>query len=1083
MKNIYGAGGKGGGSKPKTPTEQRDNLFSTAYLNILDLISEGEIEGFKNSNNSVYLDNTPLVGSDGSSNFENITVDGRPGTQAQSYIPGFDDISNEVSVGVKVTQGTPIVRTVTDTAVNAVKVLVTIPALLQQESDGDIVGTSVRFQIEVQYNGGGYSTAIDDTIRGKTSQPYQKQYSVSLSGQFPVNIRVKRVTADSATTTLSNDTVWTSYTEVVFAKASYPNSAVVALRISSEQFDNVPQRSYLIRGIKVRIPNNGTVDSVTGGITYSGVWSGTFRSAVWTNDPAWCLWDLLTSKRYGLGDHITESQLDKWSFYAASQYCSTLVPDGFGGYEPRFSCNVNIQSASEAYEVIQQMCSVFRAMPYWGQGAIALSQDRLGDPVHLFTNANVEEGRFSYSNSSLKTRPNVAVVQYMDLDTRDAGYEIVEDQALIAKYGVIRQDIQAFACTSRGQANRLGKWLIYSENNEKDVCAFTSSLSAGALVRPGAIIKIEDQMKNGSRRGGRIVSATVNSITVDDGSQLVFAAGNMISAIMPDGSVEIKTVSSISYNTVNVLTPFSVAPNVNSVWVYETTLIPSTLWRVLRVEEDEQSGGIKYKFSCVSYNPSKYDYIEQGLALQKRKIVHYGDPPNPPTNLKATEVFYQSTTGTAFKIIVSWDSTLGINSYRFAWRLNDDNWESQTITGNSYEILNAKLGTYQFSVIAINSFQKVSRAANLTYEAFGDTSIPSTPTGLNIVSVDENNVKISWTKAVETGVLNGGSVLIRHSSATTGATWETSQEITTPIPGTETERQVPYLSGTYLLKFENKAGFRSVSAASVASPAASQAPHLLVKQFAEQFETPPFSGIYTNMVYRQIENKIELVNATAIDSVTQLIDTIGSIDGLGGILATGTYNFNETLSLPLVSIVNARRTLTTNSRTVYTTIDEYTSKIDTWSAIFSSTEVADQVNAKVYIRYATTLSGTPDWTDWQEFVNSRFTGRYFEFNLVAESSDNSQTIGVSAIDVAVELPQRIEVSGVLTTTTAPYNVTFTNAFYQAPSIAITAYNLDQSDHFTITGITATGFTVTFLHGGTALVRSFTYTATGYGGLT
>ncbi|NDE59275.1 MAG: hypothetical protein EB010_07625 [Acidimicrobiia bacterium] len=263
---------------------------------------------------------------------------------------------------------------------------------------------------------------------------------------------------------------------------------------------------------------------------YAGIWGGTFGAAQWCSDPAWILWDLLTSTRYGFGQHISASQLDKWAFYSASQYCAELVPDGFGGQEPRFSCNVNIQTQEDAYKLINDMCSVFRAMPYWSAGALTTSQDRPADSAYLFTLANVAEGGFTYSSSSLKTRPNVAVVSYLDLELRDVAYEVVEDQASISKYGAITTEISAFACTSRGQAGRIGEWLLYSEQYENEVVTFTTSIDAGVVVRPGQIIEVSDPMRAGARRGGRIASATTTTVTVDDAAGLSAAGATASSA-------------------------------------------------------------------------------------------------------------------------------------------------------------------------------------------------------------------------------------------------------------------------------------------------------------------------------------------------------------------------------------------------------------------------------------------------------------------------------------------------------------------------------------------------------------------------
>ena len=545
---IRGAGGVGrtlGGTvsrfpRTRTPKTAADSLDSRSYASILDLLCEGEIQGLKDGAKSIFLNGTPLQNADGTYNFESFDWEMRTGTQNQTYVPGFDEVFTEIPVNTAVTKTLPIVKTVTRNTVDAVRVTISIPQLQNIDPSGDVRGTSVTLQIDTQTNGGQYTTRITDTITGRTSDLYQKDYRVTLTGPFPVNVRVSRVTNDSTDQKLVNAFSWTSYTEITYTKLAYPNSALVALRIDAEQFNAIPERSYLIRGQKVQIPSNATVDSSTGALIYSGVWNGNFAAATWTSDPSWCLWDLLISKRYGFGNYLDANSLDKWSFYAASVYCSALntrpngttnnyhpttgrhgLSDGLGNYEPRFSCNVNIQTADDAYKLISDMASVFRAMPYWSagsqnSGALVLSQDSPANSTYIFTPSNVTGAGFNYSGSSQKTRTTVAIVKYFDNTIRDFAYEVVEDRTGIAKYGVLSKTVEAFACTSRGQAHRLGEWLLYSEQNESEVVSFSASVDAGVIVRPGQVITIHDPVRVPSNRyAGRISAATTSVITID----------------------------------------------------------------------------------------------------------------------------------------------------------------------------------------------------------------------------------------------------------------------------------------------------------------------------------------------------------------------------------------------------------------------------------------------------------------------------------------------------------------------------------------------------------------------------------------
>lgn len=801
-----GGGGKGGGGGARTPTEAADSLSSTQYANLIDLISEGEIQGLKDGHKSIYIDNTPLQNIDNSYNFQNVTVETRNGTQNQTFIPIASEVEDEKAVNVTVQQATPVVRSITDINVDAVRVTITVPALQQFTDEGDINGTSVQLRIAVQYNGGGYTTVIDDVIEGRTPDQYQRDYLVELTGAFPVDVRVTRVTADSSSAKLVNAFSWSSYTEIVYAKLRYPNSALVGIRIDAEQFNNIPRRSYLIRGIKVAIPSNATVDSTTGRLVYAGVWNGTFGAAQWTTDPAWCLWDLLTSTRYGFGNHISASQLDKWAFYAASQYASALVDDGFGGTEPRFSCNVNIQTAEDAYKLINDMCSVFRAMPYWSTGALTISQDKPGDSAYLFTLANVSEEGFSYSGSSLKSRPNVAVVSYLDLDTRDIAYEVVEDTAAIAKYGAVITEISAFACTSRGQAARIGEWLLYSEQYEGTVCTFKASIDAGVLVRPGQVIDISDPVVAGQRRGGRISTATITTVTVDNASGLSAGNNRTLSVILPNGTVETRNVSGISGTVVTLASAFTTAPQANSIWIYQTDDIQTTQWRVVSVQEED---GATYAISAVAYNASKYAYIESGKPLQVRDVTNLNEIPTAPTSFSATEELYTYQAEVRAKVIASWQPVVGVNQYEVHWRKSSGNWQKVTVDGPDYEVLNITPGVFEFKIYSLNAALKPSTTPLTgSITALGKTAPPADVTGLTYTADKDLGVLLKWTAVTD---LDIDTYEIRRGTNWGSATLITKVKATT--------YKIGYLDDgtyTYQVKALDTSGVYSTNAATIA---------------------------------------------------------------------------------------------------------------------------------------------------------------------------------------------------------------------------------------------------------------------------
>jgi hypothetical protein len=1081
-----GGGGKGGGGEQRTPTEASDNLNSTQYAKVVDLISEGEIQGLKDGARSIYLNNTPLQNADGSYNFQNVTVETRNGSQNQTFIPLAADIEDEKPVGVQVQQATPVVRSITDNNVNAARVSITVPQLQRFTDQGDIEGTDVRLQIAVQYNSGGYTTAIDDTIAGRSADAYQRDYLVNLAGSFPVDIKVTRITDDSSSSKLLNNFNWSSYTEITYAKLRYPNSALVALRVDAEQFSSIPSRAYLVRGIKVQIPSNATVDSITGRLIYSDIWNGSFGAAQWTTDPAWCLFDLLTSTRYGFGDHIKVAQLDKFAFYAASQYASTLVPDGFGGFEPRFSCNINIQNAEDAYKLINDMCSIFRVMPYWSTGALTVSQDRPADSAYLFTLANVTQEGFSYQGSSRKSRPTVAIVSYLDLNSRDVAYEVVEDQEAIVKFGVVTTQISAFACTSRGQASRIGEWLLYSEHYESEVISFTASIDAGVMVRPGQIIEVSDPVKAGSRRGGRISAATTTTVTVDDATDLTAGPAATLSVILPNGTVQSSAVNGITGNVVSLATPLTTAPNANSVWLYQTSNIQTSTWRVLTVSEQD---GAKYGISALAYNAGKYDYIERGAALQQREITDLNVIPVAPTNLQATETLYELNGRALAKLIISWQSVVGVNEYRVRWRPQNGNWTSSTQARPDYEILDTTAGVYEVQVYSLNAALRQSvEPASLTVQAFGKTAPPVAVTGLSLIPIDGASAILSWDRATELDVLLGGKVLIRHSVLLAGGLWEESQEIVAAAAGSQTQKQVPLLEGTYLVKFEDDGGNRSLAATTVIVDLPTPQPRQLVQTYAEETETPPFNGNYTDMFY--VASLAEAGGASGIILSTGLAidamatdgnwDGLPSIDSVGGVLSEGEYEFGSTYSFPGIFDCNLRRRLVTLPYIPGDFWDDKTELIDTWDLIDGTG--GDRVNALTYVR--TTQddpSGTPTWSTWREFANAIVRGRGFQFKTQATSTDTSENIIIKELGAEMELQQRTEQSATLTSGAGTYTVTFTNAFFEAPSVGVTGFNMATGDFFAVSSVTRTGFQVTFRNSaGSAVSRQFTYTAIGFG---
>ena len=1071
-----GGGGKGGGGGNKTPTEAKDNLDSKSFARVLDLIGEGEIGGLVDGAKSIFLNNTPLQDADGTFNFKDVSYEVRNGTSNQTVIPITRNISTTKNTGfADVPQSTPKIIQITDSDVDAVALTITVPALQKISDEGDIFGTSIELKIEVQYSGGSYSTVVSGnagTITGRTPDVYLREYLINLDGAFPVNIKVTRITADSTSAKLSNAFHFPNYVEIKYDQRTYPNSALVGLKVDAEQFSSIPTRKYLVKGIKVKIPHNATVRA-DGSLSYTGTFNGTLGAAQYTNDPAWCLYDLLTSSRYGLGAHLAEADLDKFSFYQASLYCSTQIDDGTGtgNTEPRFSCNVSIQNQQEAYNVISQMCSVFRAMPYYQAGSLTIAQDAPKDSSYLFTLANVLEPGFTYSNASQKTRPTVVISKYLDLDLRDINYEEVIDTANQTRYGTIVKNIDAFACTSRGQANRLAKWLLYMENVEREVVSFATSIDAGVVVRPGQIIEIADPVRSGERRGGRITAATTNSVTVDDTTDLTYKIGATLSAVLADGSVENKTVTSIVGSVVNLGQHFSSAPNVNSVWVYQTNDILTSTWRVLEVKEQDRS---TYTITASQYNSGKYNHIESGIALIPRDVTNLDVAPESPTGVTAQEVIYENTGIARVKIIVSW--TTATDNVYVRWRYEQGNYVSRTVEGaKSYEILDTIAGNYTIEVYSVSSSGLRSTLPNALdpFVAVGKTALPSNVSGVTLLPIDESSAILSWNRATELDVLLGGKTLIRHSSLTTGAKWQDAQEIVVAAAGSQTQKIVPLLEGTYLIKFEDDGGRQSPAPGSQDSdwnntritttlPAPSE--RLVVGTIDEH--TANFTGSKSDTVY---DSSLDALKLVVTNNATE---------------TSGEYSFANSVDLTQPYDVNLRKTLKASSFILNSLFDDRTDLIDSWGyidAVGGTTEAA-KCNAAVYVRATNDdPSGSPTWSAYKEFSNVLITGRAFQFKAILTSGDTNQNIAISELGATLELQGRTEsISTPVTTGSSQYTVSFTNPFKNTPQVVVTPTTQQSGDFFELANISRTGFKVTFKNGSSAVARSFVWAASGFG---
>lgn len=592
--------GKGGGGG-HTPVEAKETSRSKQLVKIVEVISEGEVEGLADGMKSVYFDNTPVQNKDGSYNFNNVQLEGRVGSQVQDVIAGFNTSEKEVSVGTQVRKNLPITRTVTDNKVSRLRLTIGVQSLFSQNENGDTSGTTVNLVITIG------SQSYPVSISGKYSSQYLQQHTFDNLPPVPFTVKVERVTEDSKSQRLQNNTVWSSYTEIIDTEFTYPNTALIGVKFDSEYFSNIPARTYDLLGLRVKVPSN--YDTRTR--KYTGMWDGTFKTD-WTDNPAWILYDVVTSKRYGLGNRLGEFGADKWTLYQVSQYCDQLVPDGFGGQEPRFTCNAWLTEQRSAYDVINDICSIFRAIPVWNGQQLTAVMDRPSDPVWTYTNANVEKGEFNYTFSAKKARHNAIQVEYAD---KDNGYEkaieYVSDDESIRRNGLNVKKITAFGCTSRGQAHRTGLWLLQTEKLETKTVSFVVG-AEGLMHVPGDIIKVADTYYAGTNVGGRVLSVNGKKVTLD---REISVNGNSYFSYI-NAQAKHQDIKIVSANGAEVtLEQDPVGLEAYGVWSLSTQQVASQLFKALSVKEESKG---KYAITALQHEPQKEAIVDNGAKFEPK---------------------------------------------------------------------------------------------------------------------------------------------------------------------------------------------------------------------------------------------------------------------------------------------------------------------------------------------------------------------------------------------------------------------------------------------------------------------------------
>lgn len=715
-----------GSKKAKTPQEAYDNLKSHQQLSVIDLLCEGQIIGPVNGLQSIFLNDTPLQASDGSFNFNGVNVEFAAGTQSQAPLQSFSATENEVPVNLEVKATTPIVRTITDPNIDRVRVTVGVQALSFTDKSGNINRTSVSMEIQISVGGIWKTVRTVDLIDKKTRSQYLTSVILDNLPPKPFNIRVVRRTPDSTSSLLVNNTLWSSYTEIYDTKFSYPNTAVVGLKFDSSQFSGVPRRNYLIKGMIVKVPDNYTPETRE----YKGFWSGNFKLA-WTNNPAWIFYDILTNTRYGMGNRIGQFGVDKFALYTIAQYCDQLVDDGFGGKEPRFTCNCYITNQRQAYDVINDLCSIFRAMPVWDGTQYAAVMDRPSDIVTIYSNSNVVDGHFNYTSAAQKSRHTAVHVRYIDTNNNwETTTEYVADDELIKRFGLNVAQIDAFGCTSRGQAHRVGKWLIQTEKLETQTVTFSVGRE-GIRHLPGDIIGIADNDFAGTTIGGRIVAANGSTITLDRDIDIE----NMKSAYLSvtDTNMQLQKVkiqAQVKPNQIVLVN--SVSVDEYSVWGLYDNKIKPRLFRAITIAENSDG---TYSITALQHEPKKEEIVDNGAKFEPEKNTILGWSIPPVEQLQA-EVLPDSD---VYQARLTWTTPRAIQKLKFEVKIyREKNLVSRNIvTDTEFYISDLRLGKFSATVRGVAEDGRLGDETTISFSILP----PAKPSGL-VLTPSSFNVAI-----------------------------------------------------------------------------------------------------------------------------------------------------------------------------------------------------------------------------------------------------------------------------------------------------------------------------------------------------
>ena len=1154
-------------------------LNSTSSVRLVDLLCEGPIEGFDAINEQIFLDETPLF-TGNAANFptEDVDVDYRLGGRRQTRLLQAGNATTTIT-GVAVQVGEnysetvndsdevtardygsgTVIRQITDSEVDSVQLLFTIPRLFSTAVEGLAKGQpfngSLRIRVSVQAQGAAYNVVFNKTVTGIALTDYQIKTPVielprDAKGEgYPWNIKVEKVNLGEnhfevkfanfeevpknspLANGRGNQLIWSSIIERQEIRSAYPYTACVGLQLNTRQFSNLPSRAYLIKGRLVQIPHNAAVRDdgsldLTTGVTFNGS-----TRLSYTTCPVCIFADMVLNDRYGCGNFVSASNISYTDLYPLIQYANQLVTNQDGTTEPRFACNVVIGDRAAAYNVLQDLASVFRGMSYWSSNTVQLAADHGNldgsavDPVHLYTNSNVIEGVFNYTGSSLKTRSTSIRVRYNDPDNfYKPNFVVVEDAALITKYGYQVREIVAFGCTSRNQAYRLGRWMMASEELDGETVTFSTGLQ-GAIVLPGQVFAVADEMRQGARIAGRCSAATTTTVTADITVTLPGGSAHTLTATLPDGTIETKTILTVVGSVITVSSAFSAAPLAQSIWSIQSSTVAHQKFRCISVAD---GGDGTFAIVGVKHNDSIYDTADNADALEYQSVTTFDKIPTAPSGLTFETKEVRRNNNVVNDVFMGFtrDNDGNISGYEIRYKVGNGNYETVRQTTNELKVEGVKPGTtvtFQIRSIGRDGTFKHSQWVSgsfvvpkedvTTKTAAKLVELPPDPQDVQLEPHRSNQVMVTWS--VPKDGLGATSdrlnAEIRHSSLTDGSgTWPNSSLLTV-VKANTLYAILPELAGEYLVRFIDDQNKKSSAVRSVVHTLTDSVPRLLILEDREDSDSPRFQGQKNDTFYSEEYNALVIDSDQTIDDILD-IDALSSFDFLGTRKSEGEYFFANTLDLGAQFDIEFSRHLVMRGTYPADDIDERTVLIDTWTD-FDGQE-ADDVNAEVYLRASNNgitaeseltengfkllledannqqLESNLVFGDWVPLRNGHFQGRLFQFKCELSSDHVDQTPLLDELGFTAKMPLRTETSSVIAsgTDSGGKAVTFTNAFFQdgvfyntPPSIGITAFNLASGDYYEVTSISRTGFTVKFKNSSNAVIdRNFQYQAVGYG---